>query len=206
MGNKNKEVNMEEEEEEDDVNPDDEINDIEESGVREKNDENSNLLEMKADETKKVECKYCLNSYVNILIHLKKKTNCMKNYVKNNEYDTLEKNCKKKSELRRKTKHTVENEKVKCNKCGKIYANESILKTHNYTVHEKNKDFICNICKKKFTVQHSLLEHQKKQHNIVEKNCQKKSKLRRKRKHNSNTEKLSSDADSSKSPSKWFVI
>ena len=52
----------------------------------------------------KVECKYCLNSYVNILIHLKKKTNCMKNYVKNNEYDTLEKNCKKKSELRRKKK------------------------------------------------------------------------------------------------------
>ena len=52
----------------------------------------------------KVECKYCLNSYVNILVHLKKKTNCMKNYVKNNEYDTLEKNCKKKSELKRKKK------------------------------------------------------------------------------------------------------
>ena len=99
--NKNERVNMEEE---DDVNPDDEINDIEESGVREKNDKNSNLLEMKADETGKVECKYCLNSYVNILVHLKKKTNCMKNYVKNNEYDTLEKNCKKKSELRRKKK------------------------------------------------------------------------------------------------------
>ena len=99
--NKNERVNMEEE---DDVNPDDEINDIEESGVREKNDENSNLLEMKADETGKVECKYCLNSYVNILVHLKKKTNCMKNYVKNNEYDTLEKNCKKKSELKRKKK------------------------------------------------------------------------------------------------------
>merc|ERR1712001_317906 len=192
--NEDKGVNMEEEDDEDDLNPNDEINDIEESGVQEKNNESSNLPEMKADETGKVECKYCLNSYVNILIHLKKKTNCMKNYVKNNEYDTLEKNCKKKSE------------QVKCNKCGKMYANESILKTHNYTVHEKNKDFICNICKKKFTVQHSLLEHQKKQHNIVEKNCQKKSKLRRKRKHNSNTEKLSSDADSSKSPSKWFVI
>merc|ERR1712001_479801 len=129
-------------------------------------------------------------------IHLKKKTNCMKNYVKNNEYDTLEKNCKKKSELR----------KVKCNKCGKQYANKSILKTHNYTVHEENKDFICNMCEKKFTVKHNLLEHLKKEHNTVEKNCQKKSKLRRKRKHNSNTEKLSSDADSSKSPSKWFVI
>ena len=216
--NKNKEVNMEEEDDEDDVNPDDEINDIEESGVREKNDESSNLLEMKADETGKVECKYCLNSYVNILIHLKKKTNCMKNYVKNNEYDTLEKDiicniCERKFtrkhnllQHQKKQHNTVENEKVKCNKCGKQYANESILKTHNYTVHEKNKDFICNICEKKFTVQHSLLEHQKKQHNIVEKNCQKKSKLRRKRKHNSNTEKLSSDADSSKSPSKWFVI
>ena len=204
--NEDKGVNMEEEDDEDDLNPNDEINDIEESGVREKNDESSNLLEMKADETGKVECKYCLNSYVNILIHLKKKTNCMKNYVKNNEYDTLEKNCKKKSELRRKRKHTVENEKVKCNKCGKQYANESILKTHNYTVHEENKDFICNMCEKKFTLKHNLLEHLKKEHNTVEKNCQKKSKLRRKRKHNSNTEKLSSDADSSKSPSKWFVI
>merc|ERR1712045_882476 len=49
----------------------------------------------KADETGKVECKYCQNSYVNILIHLKEKTNCMENYVKNNEYDTLEKNYKK---------------------------------------------------------------------------------------------------------------
>merc|ERR1712001_782630 len=103
-------------------------------------------------------CKYCLKSYVNILIHLKKKTNCMKNYVKNNEYDTLE------------------------------------------------KDIICNICERKFTGKHNLLEHLKKEHNTVEKNCKKKSKLRRKRKHNSNTEKSSSDADSSKSPSKWFVI
>ena len=194
--NEDKGINMEEEDVEDDLNPNDEINDIEESGVQEKNDESSNLLEMKADETGKVECKYCLKSYVNILIHLKKKTNCMKNYVKNNEYDTLEKNCKKKSELR----------KVKCNKCGKQYANKSILKTHNYTVHEENKDFICNMCEKKFTLKHNLLEHLKKEHNTVEKNCQKKSKLRRKRKHNSNTEKLSSDADSSKSPSKWFVI
>ena len=223
--NEDKGVNMEEEDDEDDLNPNDEINDIEESGVQEKNDESSNLLEMKADETGKVECKYCLKSYVNILIHLKKKTNCMKNYVKNNEYDTLEKNCKKKSEdiicnicerkftrkhnllqHQKKQHNTVENEKVKCNKCGKQYANESILKTHNYTVHEENKDFICNMCEKKFTVKHNLLEHLKKEHNTVEKNCQKKSKLRRKRKHNSNTEKLSSDADSSKSPSKWFVI
>merc|ERR1712045_561272 len=205
-------------EEEDDVNPDDEINDIEESGVREKNDESSNLLEMKADETGKVECKYCLKSYVNILIHLKKKTNCMKNYVKNNEYDTLEKDiicniCERKFTRKqnllkhqKKQHNTVENEKVKCHKCGKQYANESSLKSHNYTVHKEDKDFICNMCEKKFTVKHNLLEHLKKEHNTVEKNCQKKSKLRRKRKHNSNTEKLSSDADSSKSPSKWFVI
>ena len=216
--NEDKGVNMEEEDVEDDLNPNDEINDIEESGVQEKNDESSNLLEMKADETGKVECKYCLKSYVNILIHLKKKTNCMKNYVKNNEYDTLEKDiicniCERKFTRKqnllkhqKKQHNTVENEKVKCNKCGKQYANESILKTHNYTVHEENKDFICNMCEKKFTVKHNLLEHLKKEHNTVEKNCQKKSKLRRKRKHNSNTEKLSSDADSSKSPSKWFVI
>ena len=216
--NEDKGVNMEEEDVEDDLNPNDEINDIEESGVQEKNDESSNLLEMKADETGKVECKYCLKSYVNILIHLKKKTNCMKNYVKNNEYDTLEKDiicniCERKFTRKqnllkhqKKQHNTVENEKVKCHKCGKQYANESILKTHNYTVHEENKDFICNMCEKKFTLKHNLLEHLKKEHNTVEKNCQKKSKLRRKRKHNSNTEKLSSDADSSKSPSKWFVI
>ena len=97
------------------------------------------------------------------------------------------------------------NEKIKCNECGKEYANERILKTHNYTVHEKNKDFICNICEKKFTEKHTLLKHQKKQHNTVNKNCKTKSELRKKRKHNS-MEKSSSDADSSKSPSKWFII
>ena len=215
--NKDERVNMEEKDDEDDVNPDDQIYDIEESNVREKNDESSNLLEMKADETGKVECKYCLNSYVNILIHLKKKTNCMKNYVKNNEYDTLEKDiicniCERKFTRKqnllkhqKKQHNTVENEKVKCHKCGKQYANESSLKSHNYTVHKEDKDFICNMCEKKFTVKHNLLEHLKKEHNTVEKNCQKKSKLRRKRKHNSNTEKLSSDADSSKSPSKLLV-
>ena len=111
----------------------------------------------------KVECKYCLNSYVNILVHLKKKTNCMKNYVKNNEYDTLKKNWKKKSELRRKKSELRIN--LKCNECGKQFANESTLKRHNDTVHEKNKDFICNICEKKFTQKHNLLSHQKKQHN-----------------------------------------
>ena len=151
----------------------------------------------------KVECKYCLNSYVNILVHLKKKTNCMKNYVKNNEYDTLKKNWKKKSELRRKKSELRRN--LKCNECGKQFANESTLKRHNDTVHEKNKDFICNICEKKFTVKHTLLKHQKKQHNTVNKNCKTKSELRKKRKHNS-MEKSSSDADSSKSPSKWFII
>ena len=97
------------------------------------------------------------------------------------------------------------NSGIKCNECGKQFANESTLKRHNDTVHEKNKDFICNICEKKFTEKHTLLKHQKKQHNTVNKNCKTKSELRKKRKHNS-MEKSSSDADSSKSPSKWFII
>jgi len=63
----------------------------------------------------------------------------------------------KKSELRRKRKHNL-----KCNECGKEFANKSILKTHSDTVHEKNKDFICNICEKEFTVKDNLLKHQKK--------------------------------------------
>merc|ERR1712018_231633 len=126
--------NMEKKDDEDDVNPDDQINDIEESNVREKNDESSNLLEMKADETGKVECKYCQNSYVNILIHLKKKTNCMENYVKNNEYNTLEKNYKKRKiqqEAYSKNHYERNKQKIKQNSKNHYERNKQKIK-QNY--------------------------------------------------------------------------
>ena len=277
--NKDERVNMEEKDDEDDVNPDDQIYDIEESNVREKNDESSNLLEMKADETGKVECKYCQNSYVNILIHLKKKTNCMENYVKNNEYDTLEKNYKKRKiqqEAYSKNHYERNKQKIKQNSKNHYERNKQkikqnyqekkqIIKTneetknasvndHRNTGHEsikqqqkaysknhyeKNKQKIKqNYQEKKQIIEtnkktknasvndHGNTSHESKKQeqkayskNHYEKNKPKiqqnyqekkqiiknKYKLRRKRKYDSNEEKLSSDADSSKSPSKLLV-
>ena len=277
--NKDERVNMEEKDDEDDVNPDDQIYDIEESNVREKNDESSNLLEMKADETGKVECKYCQNSYVNILIHLKKKTNCMENYVKNNEYDTLEKNYKKRKiqqEAYSKNHYERNKQKIKQNSKNHYERNKQkikqnyqekkqIIKTneetknasvndHRNTGHEsikqqqkaysknhyeKNKQKIKqNYQEKKQIIEtnkktknasvndHGNTSHESKKQeqkaylkNYYEKNKPKiqqnyqekkqiiknKYKLRRKRKYDSNEEKLSSDADSSKSPSKLLV-
>ena len=277
--NKDERVNMEEKDDEDDVNPDDQIYDIEESNVREKNDESSNLHEMKADETGKVECKYCQNSYVNILIHLKKKTNCMENYVKNNEYDTLEKNYKKRKiqqEAYSKNHYERNKQKIKQNSKNHYERNKQkikqnyqekkqIIKTneetknasvndHRNTGHEsikqqqkaysknhyeKNKQKIKqNYQEKKQIIEtnkktknasvndHGNTSHESKKQeqkayskNHYEKNKPKiqqnyqekkqiiknKYKLRRKRKYDSNEEKLSSDADSSKSPSKLLV-
>ena len=209
--NKDERVNMEEKDDEDDVNPDDQINDIEESNVREKNDESSNLLEMKADETGKVECKYCQNSYVNILMHLKKKTNCMENYVKNNEYDTLEKNYKKKkSELRttnKETKNASVNDHGNTNHASKKQQQKAYSKNH----YEKNKQKIKQKKKQNYQEKKQIIETNKKTKNASvndhgntshesKKQQQKaysknhydknKSKLRRKRKYDSNEEKL----------------
>merc|ERR1712045_485340 len=237
----------------------------------------------KADETGKVECKYCQNSYVNILIHLKEKTNCMENYVKNNEYDTLEKNYKKrkiqqeaysknhyernKQKIKQNSKNHYEGnkQKIKQNSKNNYEEKKQIIKTneetknasvndHRNTGHEsikqqqkaysknhyeKNKQKIKqNYQEKKQIIEtnkktknasvndHGNTSHESKKQeqkayskNHYEKNKPKiqqnyqekkqiiknKYKLRRKRKYDSNEEKLSSDADSSKSPSKLLV-
>merc|ERR1712045_50761 len=165
----------------------------------------------KADETGKVECKYCQNSYVNILIHLKKKTNCMENYVKNNEYDTLEKNYKKRKiqqEAYSKNHYERNKQKIKQNSKNHYERNKQKIK-QNYQ--EKKQIIETNKKIKQDQKAHSKNHYEKNKPKIQQNYQEKKQiiknkyKLRRKRKYDSNEEKLSSDADSSKSPSKLLV-
>ncbi|KXJ74159.1 hypothetical protein RP20_CCG014247 [Aedes albopictus] len=54
---------------------------------------------------------------------------------------------------------TLENEKAKCNVCGRCFQTKKALKDHIDVIHEKTTNYICEICSKPFANRRLFLEH-----------------------------------------------